>query len=910
MNKSNIKIYISCFNNRVKLPDNPLLEIVQTGAANAPVRYAGVSHDDEGENISRLNAQFNDATTIYWAWKNCNNDYYGFMQYRRFLSFNEDMLKKNKFEWEFDANDDDAFEEMHLKDEISMRKHIESYDVLTCNYLQYDTQNYSLYDQYIRADYQHEKDLVLMFSIIQEKYPEYMAAARESIFRSGKGYFANCFIMKKEYFNQYCQFMFDVLLEYYEQADMDDYSFLERRAPGFLSERLLGIFITYLEMETEAKIGYLQKCFFKTTREQPIDRVFPSQKTAVVLAAQRENLPECSATVQSIIDHLAPENQSDIIILHEGISNYAIKRFCKAQRKDYVSIRFVNINSYFADRSLNELSYEKKQPYYCLTAADVLAKYDRCIWVPTGSVIRRNVLELSQFATNDACLYVDRINDDSISAKRSKKSNEKKESIRTVVSLFEEYSDNLMVIDIKKIYLQYANGLVPQGDTWFERTVDYSCTQAFSSQNICNIDEFKAFILYDNFELSRYQRDCALNRDFQARKEMQKYEAYFTGGKGAKDRLQYFVEDVFIPSCNVKPAFQKNNVAIGVTCSEEYTKYASVTIQSILENASDEYNYDILIFHEGISKQSKKKFDRMVETKSNVSIRYCMVKEALNLITSDMSNGAFQYSRLIYTRVLLGYLLPHYDQIIFVDCDMVVDTDLAVLANYDFDDAYLAAAHEFGYDEGYVVHTLMLKEARKFVFNAGFMVINLEKFRLSFLSNQLLLMCSAQNWRYIDQDVLNILCFKKVKYLEYTWNYRVDYCGNGTLFWVEIYWGDAFKLSPPNVYHYAGGFKPWGRMYSVEDWETRAKKYDDIFWDYAVNSPFYREIVQSYAEYTSKRIAQKQTAAVPISVECRPNLIRVDHPIRIVLDVIMPRGTKRRETVKNWIRWWRAKKAH
>ena len=89
MSKSKIKIYVTCFNNKIMIPDNDLFELVQGGAANSKQHLPGMLHDDTGKNISELNPRFNDAATIYWAWQNFDNDYYGFFQYRRFLSFNK-----------------------------------------------------------------------------------------------------------------------------------------------------------------------------------------------------------------------------------------------------------------------------------------------------------------------------------------------------------------------------------------------------------------------------------------------------------------------------------------------------------------------------------------------------------------------------------------------------------------------------------------------------------------------------------------------------------------------------------------------------------------------------------------------------------------------------------------------------
>ena len=154
------------------IPDNDLFELVQGGAANSKQHLPGMLHDDTGKNISELNPRFNDAATIYWAWQNFDNDYYGFFQYRRFLSFNADILKKNHYEYQYDTNDEKAFAEMHLLDAEKMRDFIERYDVITCNYLHYDKNCYSLYQQFYEVPYQHEKDLNLLIEVIQQRSPE------------------------------------------------------------------------------------------------------------------------------------------------------------------------------------------------------------------------------------------------------------------------------------------------------------------------------------------------------------------------------------------------------------------------------------------------------------------------------------------------------------------------------------------------------------------------------------------------------------------------------------------------------------------------------------------------------------------------------------------------------------------
>lgn len=889
MKNSNIKIYISCFNNKIKLPENSLFEIVQTGSANAPIRYEGVRHDDEGDNISVWNDQFNDASTLYWAWKNCENDYYGFFQYRRFLSFNQEMLEKEVFEWKCDTNDDDSFEKLHLNDESSMRKLIESYDVITCNPLQYDKDYYSLYQQYCDDPHEHEKDLKLLLSIIQEKYPEYMPAVRESLFKSPKGYFANCFIMKKEYFDQYCRFLFDVLLEFREKADTEDYSFTERRAPGFLSERMLGFFYAHLQMNTDCKITQLQKCFFRTTREQPIARAFEEQKTAIVLSVDRKGMPDCSATVQSILEHANPNCKYDIVLFHEDLSGYAIKRFCKVAQPGHISLRFVNISSYLVEKDLEKQSFEARQPRYCLVLADVLREYDRCVWIPKGSVVKRDLAEADQIQMGSQCLCVQtplsadllKLNE-KIKTRTQKKKNNNVSALHLeyLTELFEAHLGQMMILAIPAI-IAVEDGRYAIED-WFARTLGYSCGYAFVPQHIQSGEKMlEQFLTYEERDLEDYRGRCALARDYIVREKLRSYRKYFPEGEEWDEKLDCFVEDIPLPDCAIKPAFSERNVAIGLMCSEAYVKYTSITIQSVLEKASTQMNYDILVFHEGLSKKCKQKLLLGMESYPNVSLRFCMIRDTIKLITS---NAQMQYSKLIYCRVLMGYLLTEYQQIVFVDSDMIVDTDLSVFFDYAFNGAFLAAAHEWCYEESYLEKVLKFKDGLKTTFNAGFMVMNLQKFRDTFTADQLLAMCSAQEWKYVDQDVLNILCLHQVEYLPYTWNYRVDYDSIGVLFINECLRGDTFMVGTPKIYHFAGAYKPW---------LLAGLKFEDKFWKLAERSLFYSEIIMT---------AVARPSYVMPNIEFRPNLIPLSHPSRKILDFFLPKGSKRRELVKAVVR--------
>jgi len=53
----------------------------------------------------------------------------------------------------------------------------------------------------------------------------------------------NMFVMKREYFDAYCEWLFDILFELERRLDISSYSPYDARVFGFVSERLLDVWI-------------------------------------------------------------------------------------------------------------------------------------------------------------------------------------------------------------------------------------------------------------------------------------------------------------------------------------------------------------------------------------------------------------------------------------------------------------------------------------------------------------------------------------------------------------------------------------------------------------------------------------------------------------------------------------------
>ena len=106
------------------------------------------------------------------------------------------------------------------------------------------------YSQYAHAH--HKKDMDLVRSILEERYPEYVRAFDDVMERTA-GHRFNMFIMRRDLLDHYCTWLFDVLDRAERQINLSEYDEYNKRVFGFLSERLLDVWvetnhISYTEM--------------------------------------------------------------------------------------------------------------------------------------------------------------------------------------------------------------------------------------------------------------------------------------------------------------------------------------------------------------------------------------------------------------------------------------------------------------------------------------------------------------------------------------------------------------------------------------------------------------------------------------------------------------------------------------
>lgn len=223
-----VKILV-CYHKDFKIFENNCLLPIMCGRSIKPNILKNIVGDASGDNISHKNLMYSELTGMYWLWKNVKVDYCGIFHYRRFLDI------KEKYETSVDL-DKVNLDDYNAETIINL---LENYDIILPHKLLFHS---TIYEQYKACHY--VKDLDLAVKIVKEKYPDYSSAV-DFVLNSNAGYYNNLLITKKEIYNEYCEWLFDICEELDRCLKIDEYDNYQKRAVAFLSERLFNFYITH-----------------------------------------------------------------------------------------------------------------------------------------------------------------------------------------------------------------------------------------------------------------------------------------------------------------------------------------------------------------------------------------------------------------------------------------------------------------------------------------------------------------------------------------------------------------------------------------------------------------------------------------------------------------------------------------
>lgn len=199
---------------------------IQVGAAlHEPLGYL---RDDDGENISDKNPYYSELTALYWMWKNDKtSDILGLVHYRRvFLTEGNYILETPK-----------------------IPGLLEQADVILPEILTFDKG--TVESQFLEQH--HPEDLHELRKAIEKLYPDYLDDY-EKVMSGKTTYCCNMMIAKAELVKDYAAWLFDILFEVEKHLDISSYDTYNKRIFGFLSERLLTLYVWHNHLKIKELI--------------------------------------------------------------------------------------------------------------------------------------------------------------------------------------------------------------------------------------------------------------------------------------------------------------------------------------------------------------------------------------------------------------------------------------------------------------------------------------------------------------------------------------------------------------------------------------------------------------------------------------------------------------------------------
>ena len=283
-----------------------------------------------------------------------------------------------------------------------------------------------------------------------------------------------------------------------------------------------------------------------------------------------------------------------------------------------------------------------------------------------------------------------------------------------------------------------------------------------------------------------------------------------------------------------------NVFPIAFSTDDNYAPYAGAAIQSLIQNANPRNEYRIYILYTSLSAQHIADLESLAtETATVQCLNIAHLVQSVR--TSLPTQG--RITTATYYRILIPEIeaFRAYPCVIYLDCDLIVNTDIAGIVPQSMGDCLIAGAYDYGVMNDRQRDRLerdFQLDVDQYV-NAGVLLINIPRWVqegitqkcFDFLKNT-----SPEKLLLMDQDIINAVRRGRILYLDESWNYS----------WYWLY-GDkktVARCRPVtdrvgenfNILHFAAPVKPWSAF------EYPHARY---FWKYAGQTPFLHEIMKT-----------------------------------------------------------------
>lgn len=317
-----------------------------------------------------------------------------------------------------------------------------------------------------------------------------------------------------------------------------------------------------------------------------------------------------------------------------------------------------------------------------------------------------------------------------------------------------------------------------------------------------------------------------------------------------------------------------------------YSKYEAIALLSLLSNTKSELTVHI-IHDDSVSEDVKGKLKKICDDFKQQIVFHKVKSEDF----SSLVNVAKGFTIGTLFRLKLPELMDKsISKILFLDADLLINTDIKPIWDLDVTNYYVAACHDDGLKDDTAMMSDGLVPAAKY-YNAGVVVFNLENIRKDFdlFNDSAKFLLEHPTCSLVDQDAANYYFMDNVLYLDPKYN-----------MFTRNKRGKRLPLEDC-IYHYAADYvcldapeefdKKYMEYMSMLHWDNNGL--NSFWWGYTNNEHTKVNSLQVLCKWLSNRndnIVVWGVGSIYLNAIC--NFINVS-----VIDCFVDNNKKRHDTI-------------
>ena len=228
---------------------------------------------------------------------------------------------------------------------------------------------------------------------------------------------------------------------------------------------------------------------------------------------------------------------------------------------------------------------------------------------------------------------------------------------------------------------------------------------------------------------------------------------------------------------------------------DNFAPHLAALLTSIIANTQSGNSFIFYVFSAELSEENKMKLKHTVGENHHIAFNHINAKQFENSQVSQCFSS--RLSIVTYFRILIPEVLKELQtKVLFMDADMIVNTDLAELFAIDLNGQVAGVVKDSLVEK--FTHAQSLGIAAESYFNAGLIMMDLPAWRQKEISRKAMeLINLGKNFKFNDQDILNITLERNLHFFDDAWNVQQSSLERFTV------------VKDAKAIHYNGAEKPW-----------------------------------------------------------------------------------------------------